>query len=295
MREMLEAAGLKPRKALGQNFLVDAAALAEIAAAAEIGPDDVILEIGPGPGLLTERLAGARRTVVACEIDRGLLALARERLPDRSIRWVEGDAIDGKGRLSPPLEAALSEATRGGRPWRLVSNLPYGISVPVTLLALSRNPAPRVAVVTVQREVGARFRARAATSSYGAVSVVARLLADAEVVRKLPPGAFWPRPSVHSTALRFRPRAGADRDLAASALFQRFARDAFAERRKQLAPRLASRSGGRLAARDAILVLASVGASPTARADALEPEILAGLFRTLFEPGTCETPDAPWI
>lgn len=301
LKDALLAAGLRPRKALGQNFLCDERALDAIAAAAELGPDDVVLEIGPGPGVLTERLAGERRRVIACEIDEEILEFARERLASASVEWVSGDAIDGRGRLGSGLDAALRRALaaptdgRSEPRWKLVSNLPYGISVPAVLLALAFDPAPERAVVTVQREVGDRFRAEPGTKDYGAVTVVAKLMADVSVVRKLSPGSFWPSPQVHSVVLRFVPKVGDDRNLAAKRDFQLFVKACFSERRKQLAPLLQVRSGGRVPAVAISERLSEKGHEPRSRADALPPAFFVDVYRTLWEPRLCGDPDAPSI
>jgi 16S rRNA (adenine1518-N6/adenine1519-N6)-dimethyltransferase len=301
LKEALLGSGLRPRKSLGQNFLVDLRALDAVAAAAELRDGDVILEIGPGPGVLTERLVGAGRRVIACEIDEDLLAFARERLPGPDIEWVAGDAIDGRGRFSPRLESALRAAVSpkdpGGTPspWKLVSNLPYAISVPAVLLSLAFDPPPERVVVTVQREVGDRFRAEPSTKDFGAVTVLSRLMSDIDVVRKLSPGSFWPAPQVRSIVLRFRSRCEDESKLAASNDFQRFVRDCFSERRKQLAPLLQTRSDGRVAAGQVGLALGKLGFSPLSRADALPPFAFASLFRSLWAPYVCGCPNRPPI
>lgn len=303
LKEALVAAGLRPRKALGQNFLVDERALGAIVEAAALGTDDVVLEIGPGPGILTERLAGERRRVIACEIDEGLLSFARERLADPRIEWVGGDAIDGRGHFGRGLEDALRRAIATPKDegdaiapnWKLVSNLPYGISVPAVLLSLAFSPPPERAVVTVQREVGDRFRAGPGSRDYGAVTVIARLMADVTVVRKLSPSSFWPAPKVHSVVLRFLPRSTGDRNCATEKDFQFFVKACFSERRKQLAPLLHVRSEGRIPAVAISEQLASCGHITRSRADALPPAFFVHLYRTIWQPMICGGADGPSI
>lgn len=229
IKSLLESRGLSPRKAFGQNFLIDHNLIRRLAEASGAGPGGLVLEIGPGTGTLTEELLARGCRVVACEIDRGLCALLRERLGDAGGRFtlVEGDCLEGKRSLARPVRDALGDGE-----FILVSNLPYGAGTPVLLTLLISHPACRAMFVTVQREVAERIAAAPGTEAYGTLSVVAQSAGEVEIMARLPPECFWPRPEVQSAmvAIRRRPAPLAP-DLAGLAGFcQRL----FGKRRKQL-------------------------------------------------------------
>ena len=230
IRELLESRGLAPRKALGQNFLIDQNLIRKLVDASGVREGDVVLEVGPGTGTLTEELLARGCRVVACELDRGLARLLRERFaaPARgSFTLIEGDCLVSKRDINPEIVAALN-----ARPFRLVSNLPYGAATPLLLALLVDHPACGSMFVTVQREVADRLLARPSTKEYGPVSIVAQALCGVERIATLPPECFWPRPDVTSAMVGLVRRADPLTDdpgrLAA------FCKDVFSKRRKQL-------------------------------------------------------------
>ncbi|MFN0011866.1 MAG: 16S rRNA (adenine(1518)-N(6)/adenine(1519)-N(6))-dimethyltransferase RsmA [Phycisphaerales bacterium] len=231
IRALLDQHGLSPKKALGQNFLIDKNLLAKLAAAAGAGAADLVLEIGPGTGTLTEALLERGCTVVACELDTGLAALLRENLsgPIASghLRIVEGDCL-GKGkRLSPEVAGVLGE-----RAFTLVANLPYQAGTPLMIDLLLHHPRCRVLAATIQREVGERLTAKPGSRDYGLLSIVAQAMAEIEWVADLSPECFWPRPEVASCMVLLRRRAvplAHDPDRLAA-----FCHTLFSKRRKQL-------------------------------------------------------------
>ncbi|MEX2218946.1 MAG: 16S rRNA (adenine(1518)-N(6)/adenine(1519)-N(6))-dimethyltransferase RsmA [Phycisphaerales bacterium] len=237
IRHLLESRGLAPRKSLGQNFLIDQNLIRRLVEASGAAPGDLILEVGPGTGALTEALLARGCRVVAVEVDRGLAALLRERLadpqaalnapPEASFTLIEGDALAGKHALNPDAAAAL-----GSGPFHLVANLPYGAATPLLLALLIDHPRCGSMHITIQREVADRLLASPGTKEYGPITVVARALARPERLATLPPECFWPRPDVTSAMVSLtrlpqpltdRPRALAD-----------FAQTLFTKRRKQL-------------------------------------------------------------
>ena len=237
IREMLEGHGLAPRKSLGQNFLIDHNLIRKLVDASGVGPGDVVLEVGPGTGALTEMLLARGCAVVACELDRGLAALLRERLSNpqvsigapvgASFTLVEGDCLASKRKMSVEVEAAL-----GGRPFRLVANLPYGAATPLMLSILCDHPECPGMFVTIQREVADRLLAKPSTKDYGPISVVTQALCRVERIAVLPPECFWPRPDVTSAMVGL---TRLDRPLSASpGPLADFCQTMFSKRRKQL-------------------------------------------------------------
>jgi 16S rRNA (adenine1518-N6/adenine1519-N6)-dimethyltransferase len=228
IRELLESRGLAPRKALGQNFLVDHNLIRKLVDASGVQEGDLALEVGPGTGTLTEELLARGCRVIAAELDRGLAALLRERLEtNECFTLIEGDALAGKRELNPQVVAAV-----GAGPFRLVANLPYGAATPVMLALLVDFPLCLSMHVTIQREVADRLLAHPGTRDYGPITVVAHALATVERIATLPPECFWPRPEVTSAMIsivrRPDPLTRAPRHLA------EFAQWLFTKRRKQL-------------------------------------------------------------
>jgi len=241
IKTILESCGLRPQKFLGQNFLIDHNLIRKLVDAAGLAPGEVVLEIGPGTGTMTEELLERGVKVVACELDRGLAAMLRERFQSSAnFRLVEGDCLEGKRAINPEAIAAV-EAFGGGAGFKLVSNLPYGAATPAMTALLTRYPACSVQCVTIQREVADRLMATPGSKAYGPVSVMAQALADVEVVGKLPPECFWPRPDVTSAMIAIRRKA---RPLTKDgARLAEFATELFAQRRKQLGS-VVARMGG---------------------------------------------------
>jgi 16S rRNA (adenine1518-N6/adenine1519-N6)-dimethyltransferase len=216
----ITALTMPPKKSLGQHFLRDANLLRRIAAALDIEPGDTVLEIGPGPGGLTQQLHALADRLVAIEKDRDLVPSLRARFPRMEL--VEADA----------LEVDWHELTGPG-PVRIVGNIPYNITSPLLERALTP-PRPRVIVYLVQKEVADRVAAPPGGSDYGALTVGIQAVARVERLFKVPAGAFHPPPKVDSAVLRLHPLAEplvADADVLP---FRRFVVGLFGFRRKQL-------------------------------------------------------------
>jgi 16S rRNA (adenine1518-N6/adenine1519-N6)-dimethyltransferase len=229
IKELLASRGLAPRKSLGQNFLVDHNLIRRLVDAAGVCAGDPVLEIGPGTGTMTEELLARGCRVVACELDRGLAAMLRERLSDAGAAFtlIEGDCLASKHELNPEVVAALTSG-----PFTLVSNLPYGAATPVMSTLLADHPACGGLYVTIQREVADRLAAGPGSKDYGALTVLAQTVAEISGVAKLPPECFWPRPDVTSAMVGLRrrpvPLAPSPRSL------DEFCRRLFEQRRKQI-------------------------------------------------------------
>jgi 16S rRNA (adenine1518-N6/adenine1519-N6)-dimethyltransferase len=227
---LLDKHGLRPSRALGQNFVVDPNTVRRIARLAGVGPGDRVLEIGAGLGSLTLALLETGAAVTAIEVDRGVLPVLRSVVEPAGATVVEGDAM----RLD-------WGALLGAGPWTLVANLPYNIATPLLADLLDGQPAITRMLVMVQREVGERLAARPGEDAFGAVSVKVRYWATAAVVGRVPPTVFVPKPNVESVLVDIvrRPApAVAPADATASELFA-LVRAGFAHRRKMLRRSLA--------------------------------------------------------
>ncbi|QOJ14055.1 MAG: ribosomal RNA small subunit methyltransferase A [Planctomycetia bacterium] len=278
VRALLDEAGLAPRHRYGQNFLIDLNLMRKLPALAGVQPGDVVLEVGPGTGSLTELLLDAGARVVAVEIDFGLAGLLQQRLgghPDFTL--VVGDALDGKHALNPTmLEALAARQRQSPAALRLAANLPYQIATPLLIeLLLCADPRFDRLVCTIQREVGERFCAEPRRADYGPVSVVGQSLARVHVEATLPAAAFWPRPKVESAFVTFAPLSPDERDVRNPRDFASFVRLHFQQRRKTL--RGAARSGPDA---DALPIACDrLGISTTARPEELSPAQWRALYR----------------
>ncbi len=230
LRAMLDAHGLAPRKALGQNFLIDRNLGKKLVDEAGVGTGDLVLEVGPGAGALTELLLERGCELIACEMDEGLSALVRERFSEQyadRFTLIEGDCLASKRTLNPQIVDALR-----GREFTLVANLPYNAASPLMAVLLTDFPNCRAQFVTIQKEVGERLAAKPGGKEYGPLTVIVQALATVRRVAVLPPECFWPRPGVTSAMLelRRRPDAQTDDPQALGALCQSL----FTQRRKQI-------------------------------------------------------------
>lgn len=265
IKALLAARGIRPKHRFGQNFLHDRHQLRKLVDAAAVRAGDVVLEIGPGTGTLTEELLAAEATVVACEIDPDMQAILADRFAEAigtgRLQLVRGDCLDGKRSLAAEVLSAL-----GDRPFVLVANLPYGAASPVMAILASRAPRCRGQFVTVQREVADRLRAEPGGKDYGPLTVIVRLLCDVRLLDIVRPGSFWPAPEVTSAMIAIEPRHDAE-PFASGELdaFERMLHELFSRRRKQL---------GSILGREGPW---PEGVEPTMRPEELSPETLRAL------------------
>jgi 16S rRNA (adenine1518-N6/adenine1519-N6)-dimethyltransferase len=249
IKELLESRGLNPKRSLGQNFLIDHNLIRKLVDQAGVGPGDLVLEVGPGTGTLTEELLSRGCDVVACELDDSLASMLAERwqageIPAAAgaqLEVVHADCLESKTKLAPALSGALRARLRPGRALTLVANLPYGAATPLMMTLMVDWPECRALAVTIQREVVDRLAAPERSPDRGALSVVAQALCEVQRVATLPRECFWPRPDVTSAmALLTRRAEPLTRDphrLSAAC------RILFGQRRKQLGSVVGKRLG----------------------------------------------------
>ena len=224
VRDLLASNGLAPSRARGQHFVVDANTVRRIARLAGVGPGDRVVEVGAGLGSLTLALAETGASILAVEIDRGLVPLLRVVVEPARVQVVAANALD------VDWDALLGEG-----PWTLVANLPYNVATPLIADLLDHVSAVTRMLVMVQREVGERLAERPGGDAYGAVSVKVSYWATARVVARVPPSVFMPVPKVESVLveIRRRPRPAVGPDVDPEWLF-RLVSAGFGQRRKML-------------------------------------------------------------
>jgi 16S rRNA (adenine1518-N6/adenine1519-N6)-dimethyltransferase len=252
-----------PKKELGQHFLVDENILGVIGRLAALEPRDVVLEVGPGLGILTRYLAERVAHVHAVELDRSLEPRLRD-IPRTTLHWQDALSLDGRsssGTLVPP-------------PTKLVANLPYNIATPLLVESLDRLPTIEVWCVMVQREVADRFFAVPGTKAYGAVSVLLQLASERTGFQTISREVFRPRPNVESALIAFRRT-----ESGIQPRVKRLVEAAFAHRRKTLAN---SVSLAGVASRErAAAALGAIGRGAASRAEELRPPEFLALDQAL--------------
>lgn len=270
---------MKPKPKLGQHFLTESHAIERIISALGNLAGRTVVEIGPGRGAITRELAARAARVLAVELDRGLAASLREKFSPDRVTVIEQDI------LSFDFAAAFAEfcpdASGAGR-LRVIGNLPYYITSPILLRLAASHAILDQALLMVQREVADRILAQPGSRDFGLLSVTVQMYGAVERLFTLPPRAFSPPPEVHSTVFRwqFAPRF-AELDVN-EVSFLRFARVAFAQKRKTLVNNL--RAAG-ISHTLAAAALADAGIPPQARAESLGLEAFASLWRFLDREG----------
>lgn len=278
IRDLAEAAHLRPTKHRGQNFMIDANTVRRIVRLGRVQPCDDVLEIGPGLGSLTLALVDAARSVVAIEVDPALARLlprtvARLR-PARQqrLRVIMADALSGVDVTAPDTHLAapgdLADHTRWPEPTKLIANLPYNIAVPAVLTALQRYPSISSALVLVQAEVAERIAAAPGSKTYGAPSVKVAWFARAEWAGSVGASVFWPAPRVESGLVRLRRRPHPPCDAGRERVFA-VIDAAFAQRRKTLRAALSGWAGSPACAER---LLTEAGIDPGLRGERLGVE-----------------------
>ena len=267
VRQVLRDLGIRPRKALGQHFLHDRAIVRRIVETAQLPPDALVVEIGPGLGILTEELARWARSVIAVELDARLAEQLAERSHGTNVRIVHGDA----------LEVDLAALT-GQCPYFVVANLPYNVATPILERLLTSDHPPERLVVMVQREVAERMAARPPAMSY--LGVLVQFFALPRVAFRIGPGAFTPPPKVESAVVVLDRRTPPLPKHHWDSFFA-LVRAGFAQRRKMLLNALATATGMDKEMLRALLQRA--GIEPSRRAETLTVEEWLRLWRVLHE------------
>lgn len=261
IRQLADELGVRPTKSLGQNFVHDANTVRRIVAESGVGPDDVVLEVGPGLGSLTLALLGAAGRVIAVEID----PVLAERLPTTIAEFAPAQ--------TPAFEVVTADAMRVSAadlpvaPTALVANLPYNVAVPVLLHLLSELPSIATALVMVQAEVADRLAAGPGSRTYGVPSVKARYFGTVKRAGAVGRNVFWPEPKVESGLVRVDRTDVHSRDPEIRTRVFAVIDAAFAQRRKTMRSALATWAGG---APEAERRLRAAGIDPSVRGERLD-------------------------
>lgn len=264
------------QKKYGQNFLIDSHVLEKIMDAAEIGKDDCVVEIGPGIGTMTQYLAERAGEVVAVEIDKNLIPILKETLANyKNVSIINEDIL--KVDLN-----RIVEEKNGGRPVKIVANLPYYITTPI-IMGLFENHVPVKSItVMVQKEVADRMQVGPGTKDYGALSLAVQYYAKPEIVAIVPPNCFIPRPNVASAVIRLTCHEKKPVEVKDEKGMFALIRASFNQRRKTLANSLSNAQNLSLTREQVTEALESMQLSPTIRGEALTLEQFAALADILL-------------
>jgi 16S rRNA (adenine1518-N6/adenine1519-N6)-dimethyltransferase len=271
IQSILSEANAQPRHRFGQNFMIDGNLVRIVAQAGQIQPTDLVIEVGPGTGTLTEELLATEAKVLAIEIDNTLAELLRTRFSSTgSFSLIQGDALAGKHALNPDLLQSIRNAKAGGQTVRLVANLPYNIASPLIIELLIAGVD--LLAFTVQKEVADRLRADPGSKDYGTLSIMTQLLSRVDVLRTLPPQAFWPMPKIESALVRL---ARHDQLSSRATDFNPFLQRIFSARRKML------RKALDIQGIDAEKLLAQQKINPQSRPEEIPPTDFLRLFDSI--------------
>ena len=275
--EVLQKYNFTFQKKFGQNFLIDPHVLDKIIAAAEITKDDFVLEIGPGIGTLTQYLAEAAREVVAVEIDSSLIPILEDTLSS-----YDNVSVINEDVLKVDLKK-LAEERNGGKPIKVVANLPYYITTPIIMGLFESHVPLKSLTVMVQKEVALRMQAGPGTKDYGALSLAVQYYADPYLAANVPPNCFMPRPNVRSAVIRLTRFEETPVKVTDEALLFRLIRASFNQRRKTLQNGLVNYPELHFSKEQVAAAIETLGVSPSVRGEALTLEQFAALCNALSE------------
>ena len=275
--EVIQKYGFAFQKKFGQNFLIDPHVLDKIISAAGVTKDDMVLEIGPGIGTMTQYLAEAAGRVVAVEIDNNLIPILQETLKDyENVTVIHNDIL--KVDI-----AELAEKYNGGRPIKVVANLPYYITTPIIMgLFESHVPIDNITVM-VQKEVADRMQEGPGSKNYGALSLAVQYYAEPYIVANVPPNCFIPRPSVGSAVIRLTRHKEAPVQTKDEQLMFRLIRASFNQRRKTLQNGLNNASDLHFTKEQIAKAIETMGLSASVRGETLTLEQFARLTDLLVD------------
>jgi 16S rRNA (adenine1518-N6/adenine1519-N6)-dimethyltransferase len=275
--EILQKYNFNFQKKFGQNFLIDEHVLDKIIRAAEITKDDYVLEIGPGIGTMTQYLACAAREVTAVEIDRALIPILEDTLKE-----YDNVSIVNEDILKVDI-AALAKEKNGGRPIKVVANLPYYITTPI-IMGLFESHVPLESItVMVQKEVADRMQVGPGTKDYGALSLAVQYYAEPYIVANVPPNCFMPRPAVGSAVIRLTRHQKPPVEVMDEKLMFRLIRASFNQRRKTLANGLKNSGELNLSKEVITAAIEKLGKGSSVRGEALDLEEFARLTNIIKE------------
>lgn len=275
--EILQKYNFNFQKKFGQNFLIDEHVLDKIIRAAEITKDDYVLEIGPGIGTMTQYLACAAREVTAVEIDRALIPILEDTLKE-----YDNVSVINEDILKVDI-AALAKEKNGGRPIKVVANLPYYITTPI-IMGLFESHVPLESItVMVQKEVADRMQVGPGTKDYGALSLAVQYYAEPYIVANVPPNCFMPRPAVGSAVIRLTRHQKPPVEVMDEKLMFRLIRASFNQRRKTLANGLKNSGELNLSKEVITAAIEKLGKGSSVRGEALDLEEFARLTNIIKE------------
>ncbi len=269
--EIIEKYHFSFQKKFGQNFLVDSSILDRIIESAQITKEDCVLEIGPGIGTMTQRLAEEAGTVVAVEIDRNLLPVLED-----TLSAYENVTVINADILKLDLNRIVEEHN-GGRPVKVVANLPYYITTPIIMALFEKKVPLHSVTIMVQKEVADRMRVGPGTKDYGALSLAVQYYAKPEIVTKVPAGCFMPKPNVDSAVIRLTRYEKPPVEVEDEAWLFAVIRASFNQRRKTLANGLANAGYPGIGRRQVEEVLSAMGLAAAVRGETLTLEQFAEL------------------
>lgn len=273
---ILNKYGFNFQKKFGQNFLIDTHVLEKIIRAAEITKDDLVLEIGPGIGTMTQYLCESARKVIAVEIDKNLIPI----LTTDTLAAYDNVTVINEDVLKLDLKA-LAEKENDGRPIKVVANLPYYITTPI-IMGLFESHVPLASVtVMVQKEVAERMQAAPGGKDYGALSLAVQYYATPYIAANVPPNCFMPRPNVGSAVIRLTLHEKSPVTVKDEALLFRLIRASFAQRRKTLVNGLTNSPELSLTKDEALAAICKCGFSETVRGETLSLEDFAKLSNVI--------------
>lgn len=276
-QQILKKHGFTFKKSLGQNFLIDQNILNKIVSAAQLTEQSGVLEIGPGIGALTQRLAEHARKVAAVEIDQRLIPILSELFADQDhVAIIHGDI------LQIDVKQLISEQFADCASVHVVANLPYYITTPILLKLLEERHALSNIVVMIQKEVAERMAADPGGKEYGSLSIAVQYYCEPELVTLVPHSVFIPRPNVDSAVIRLKVRSEPPVFVKDEAHFFRVVKAAFAHRRKTIYNNLSSFTGKQNKERLSAALLAA-GVDPSRRAETVSIEEFARIADALYE------------
>ena len=275
--EILQKYNFNFQKKFGQNFLIDPHVLDKIIGAAGVTKEDMVLEIGPGIGTMTQYLAEAAREVVAVEIDNNLIPILKETLAEYDNVTVINEDI-----LKVDIKT-LAEEHNSGRPIKVVANLPYYITTPIIMGLFESNVPIDNITVMVQKEVADRMQVGPGSKDYGALSLAVQYYAEPYIVANVPPNCFIPRPNVGSAVIRLTRHKEMPVQVADPKLMFRLIRASFNQRRKTLQNGLNNAPDVSFTKEQIVAAIESLGVPATIRGEALDLQQFAQLANYFTE------------